>query len=78
MNVTEAVLTLRRLDQEAMLGWPEGYDEGATRKLASEAVQALAQAVEQRPETQRLAYARKAVAALQQTPVRRIEEGGRL
>ena len=78
MTVTEAVLTLRRLDQEAMLGWPEGYDEGATLARASEAIQVMAGAVAKRPEAQRLAYARKAVAALHLPSVRRIEEAGRL
>ena len=78
MNVTEAVLTLRRLDQEAMLGWPEGYDEAVVRPLALEAVQVIAAAVEQRPAAERAAYSKKAVAALRLPKVRRIEEAGRL
>ena len=78
MNVTEAVLTLRRLDQAAMFGWPEGYDEAGVRALALEAVQVIARAVEARPAAERPAYAKKAVAALRLPTVRRIEEAGRL
>lgn len=62
--VEAAVWTLRRLDTEAELGWPGGYDPERVRREADEALAVLARSVDAAPAAYQTALARAYVQAL--------------
>lgn len=63
-EIEAAVWTLRRLDTEAEMGWPGGYDPERAHREAGEAVGVLARSVDAAAPEYREMLARNYVRAL--------------
>ena len=63
-EIDEAILTLHRLDAEARMGWPGGFDAAGVLREAQHAVAVLAQSVERAPSAYQAMLARNYVRAV--------------
>ena len=63
-EIEEAILTLHRLDAEARMGWPSGFEAERVGGEARAAVAVLAQAVERAPPAYQAMLARNYVRAV--------------
>ena len=63
-EIDEVILTLRRLDTEARMGWPSGFDVAGVLRETHQAVALLAQSVERAPAAYQAMLARNYVRAV--------------